>query len=474
MASEGRCVMAGPRRGRRRTGRGTGLRLRRRRGLGPLCLFLVLWLTAPTLVGQAAGAADQPQPPRQVKELADFDRCAHLALRQSPYFTKSSLEIEVRRLDEKDSKTDLFPNFTLRTRFYPVTPQQQVGADRHYALELACDHYNPLEAYFSIKVRRLITRIAFLAHHKAIAEGLLRLGQGFLEMEALERLARLQEEMLVLAQKGWAFQQQLLRIGEISSLEVKISQQEMEVVQNEQERLRLARSRAHEAVKAFLGLKTGQDLAFDLRQVRPQVLGPFDPEAATLGEAKARSLDLKIQALRRELQSWHITLAKMKLLPNFNLGMSTPDPLGNIDSRGIFFSIGLSWPIPVLDGGKRFRDITRQKTVLKQYESEGELKGIDVEETWQAARDRLRNTLAALKLARSQEELARLRERQMEILYQSGRENFAAWLKARKGVLEVQVQSIQKSLEHDLAQLQLCHLSGRMLYRYVDERLEQQ
>jgi hypothetical protein len=52
----------------------------------------------------AAAAPEKPKFSAPGPETADFDACVRLALRQSPYFTKSSLEIDIRRLDEKDSK----------------------------------------------------------------------------------------------------------------------------------------------------------------------------------------------------------------------------------------------------------------------------------------------------------------------------------------------------------------------------------
>ena len=55
----------------------------------------------------------------------DFDTCARLAIRQSPYLIRSDLEITLRRLDETDSKTDFFPSFNIRTRYYLTLPQAE-------------------------------------------------------------------------------------------------------------------------------------------------------------------------------------------------------------------------------------------------------------------------------------------------------------------------------------------------------------
>ena len=51
-------------------------------------------------------------------ETIDYDTAARIAIQQSPYLTKSDLEIQIRRLDEKDSKSDYFPSLNFRTRYY--------------------------------------------------------------------------------------------------------------------------------------------------------------------------------------------------------------------------------------------------------------------------------------------------------------------------------------------------------------------
>ena len=54
-------------------------------------------------------------------EAMDFDACARLAIRKSPFLTKSNLEIQVKRMDEADSKSDFFPSFNLGTKYYLTT-----------------------------------------------------------------------------------------------------------------------------------------------------------------------------------------------------------------------------------------------------------------------------------------------------------------------------------------------------------------
>ena len=83
---------------------------------------------------------------------------------------------------------------------------------------------------------------------------------------------------------------------------------------------------------------------------------------------------------------------------------------------------------------------------------------------------RLRQTAIILKEAQSQEELARLKLRQSEILYQAGGEPYTTLLTAQKKYLSAQKYTLQKIIEYHLAKIHLRHLSGDLVYRYVDER----
>ena len=48
----------------------------------------------------------------------DFNACIRLALEQSPYFKESTLEIDVRRLDESECRWSFIPSLTMVTTSY--------------------------------------------------------------------------------------------------------------------------------------------------------------------------------------------------------------------------------------------------------------------------------------------------------------------------------------------------------------------
>ena len=148
----------------------------------------------------------------------------------------------------------------------------------------------------------------------------------------------------------------------------------MELALGEQDAITLNTKRALVALKNFLGLKSTQDFTPDFRDSRRQVLGSFDPATATPDKAKDRSYELKTIELYKQLQNYNIRLAKAKVLPTFVFNTQTPSPLNVTNGSGLYVGLGLQ--IPVWDGFKRIRDVSRQKATLRQIEAKKRKKRI--------------------------------------------------------------------------------------------------
>jgi outer membrane protein TolC len=424
-----------------------------------------------------AGAEEKAAPPRgtpkvapvgetRIGGLTNFDGCIHIALQQSPQVTKSSMEIQLKRLDEADSRWGMFPSVTLHTYYYLNRPQfVGWGTPRSYGVNFWFEPYNPLVSYFSLQAKKKITQIAIFNHLQVISDGIMRLARMFMELDLLKRSAALQDEIVNLSRQNLAYWENHLKLGTGTPLEVKIATQELEVAKIERERTATSQARGLENLRSFLGLKAGQEITPDLREVRRQVLGQFDPAAVTLAQVRDRSYDLKIMKLALDLQSYNIGIAKYNTLPNLFFGVQTPDPL-SAAATGYYVSVGVD--VPVWDGFKRIRNISRQKVVLKQMSTDKDQKEIDVKSRWDNTQEHLHNTAVALKMAQSQEELAQLKERQASIRYHAGEEGLPAFLTGRKAYLEAQRNTWSKSLDYDQAVLNLRQLSGDLMYTYVN------
>ena len=196
------------------------------------------------------------------------------------------------------------------------------------------------------------------------------------------------------------------------------------------------------------------------------MLGNFDPATATLEQAKDRSYELKGIELHKQLQTYNIRLAKAKVFPTIVFNTQTPAPLSVTNGQGLYVGFGLE--IPVWDGFKRIRNVSRQKAVLKQIGAQKAEKESSIEDKWFNTLAMMQEKSVALKNAQTLENLARLKANQNEVRYQSGEAPLTVVLESRKEVLTVQKETLRRALDYDKAVLKLRENSGDLGYSYVD------
>ena len=171
-----------------------------------------------------------------------FEEAVKIALTQSPAFTKSSLEIDIGRMDETDSRYAMVPPLTFRTYYYVNRPSG-TGYGKPYSLNFSTEPYNPLGAYFTLQAQKLATQAAILSHIGVISSGLLNLGSCYLQLDALHKQAGIQKDLIKVAQENLTYAENRVAIGTGTSLEVKMAQQQLQLARGEQEGIALAEKR---------------------------------------------------------------------------------------------------------------------------------------------------------------------------------------------------------------------------------------
>jgi outer membrane protein len=312
----------------------------------------------------------------------------------------------------------------------------------------------------------LATQMAILNHLGTISKGLERLGLFYLQLEHIKKMTAYQQALINLDRETLNYAENRLSIGTGTSLEAKVAQQELQLSQGELEQIETSGKRVLADLKKFLGLPVDAAVNPVSQDSRRQVLGNFNPATTSLEQVKRHSYQIQALDIQKKLQGYKILMAKASVLPNILFNTQTPDPLSATSGSGLYVGVGLE--IPVWDGFKRIRNVSRQKAVLKQvdaakYETENSL-----EEEWNLGVNEVKSQELALKIAQSKEELARLKARQNEVRYQSGEVILPVSLETEKQVLVVQKEKLKKELQYDAAVLKLRELSGDLGNTYVD------
>jgi outer membrane protein TolC len=435
------------------------------------CLLIAMLVMAGGVMGWCGPAQGADQGPAAVTlppgSALTFDEAVKIALIQCPFFAKSSLDIDIRRMDETDSRYGMVPPLTFTTTYY-VTRPEYTGNSKPYNISFSTDPYNPVGAYFTLQAQKLVTQVAVLIHLQSISKGLERLGGFYLELDALQKLAACQRELVQVSRENLTYGENRMSIGTGTSLEVKVARQQLELALGEQEGIALSTKRVLAGLKSFLGLPSTQDFIPNCRDSKRQVMGSFDPATTTLEQAKHRSYDLKSIELYQQLQTYNIRLAKSKVLPTFVFTTQTPSPLNVSTGQGLYVGLGLQ--IPVWDGFKRIRNVSRQKAMLRQVDAKKTEKENALEDKWFENLGSVQEKSVSLKSSQALENLARLKAHQNDVRYQSGEAPLTVVLESRKEVLTIQKETLRRGLDYDKAVLQFRENSGDLGHTYVDER----
>jgi outer membrane protein TolC len=394
-----------------------------------------------------------------------FDDSVKIAINQSPYFIKSSLEIDVRKMDETDSRYDMIPPLNLQTYYYVNQP---INSSKPYYLSFSNEPYNPFKAYFTLQAQKLATKMAILSHLKTISNGIAHLGQIYLELDALKKVAAYQEEVIKLTRENLTYVENRMSMGTATSLDLKVVQQQLQVAEGELEQTSRKQKLTLTNLKNFLGLPPNQECIPDFRDSQLQVLGKFDAATVNQEHVKSRSYEIKLLEITTQLQKFNISLAKANILPRILFTSQTPNPLNSTTQSGLYVSFGLD--IPVWDGFKRIRNVSRQKVVLRQLEIQKAQKSEALFDQLATLQNKVHDAEFDLKMARSQEELTRLKARQVEIRYQAGGITLPEFLASRQDIILSQKGTVLRNLAYENAVLALREISGDLANTYVDER----
>jgi len=397
----------------------------------------------------------------------NFENCVHLALRQSPYFVDSAMEVQLQRINESDTWYQLLPKLLVSTG-YVVSGPDIDNSDR-FSLSFSTGNYDPFTAGFSISAAKLVTQIAILGHMSSINNGLYNLGNMFMTLGQLEQLLVVQDELVSLAMHEKTYLSNLLETGGANPLEVRIAEQQVEMAVLQRESLEARRDELKDDLKIFLGLGVEDNLELDLADSGDQVLGYFRPEDIGVETVRKNNIELKIQQQTREIQEYNIKLAWAKYLPKFYFQARTADPIDKDDADdGLYTSVGFTWTL--WDWGERYRNVRRQRLNSRQDLVKENIMELDISSDWRSGLSTKRRTSASLKVARAEVELAGLRKRQGEISYQAGTQPFPAYLAQIREYFLARKEALDKELQDDKAMFELRFMSGDLFNSYINAK----
>lgn len=480
---------------------------------------------APAPAEPAKALDDEPAPsfakaasnlalgPTTVRSPADFQECVRVALAQSPILTKSSIEIESKRLDVGDAYSQYIPTIVLSTTFYLRLPEYKntVASSAYqsvfnnassnptenlansisaanavyagnsnnrnrkkYDLNFATGAWNPLLTAFEVQARKEMVNIAVLSHLKVIDQGLQRLGTTFLQLGMVESVLKLTKEKEDLAVKNLEYVKTRAGLGQGAQLDVRIAETKINLAKAEAEKMRTTKAVLLDELKFIMGVPFVQKVQLTLDNASQQVLEDFNPANVSDESLRKHSFQLRIHEYEVSLQRKNIALSYIHFLPTFSFGFTSISTLNSSsnaykdDTSSLPFmypNVTFNFPF---DWWTKGRDVSRQYKKMAQLNVESRNIEFSLMSDFQQALAKLRSANSEVKFADSSVELQKLTTQQAQFRFESGQAEYDAIVKAMGDFLDSRQSLLLKRYERDVAMLHVRGLSGDFQDRYIN------
>ncbi len=422
-----------------------------------LALVACAALAAASSPARAASAAAA-----EAREPLDFPAAVQLALRHSPLLRQGQIQLEVRRIDEREGRAGFWPAVHLQADYLINAPG---SVTEPASLHLTTGEYNPLGAYFTVQAKREITRLAQLTYLQGISDGLRQAAELFLSLATLDQAAALQAE-----QEEWGRRHVVWCANRTASfgapMELQAAEQDLVATRLEGERLAIRRRQALRNLAALVGFEVDDPPPrFLTDAARAQVLEDFPAPPDDRARAEDNALELRLLDIHLRLQQLGVKGAYAEFIPRPTFLLRTTDPLDESQEDGLFFSAGLS--VPLWDVGRRHLNIHRQKAILEQRVLERSSGTEAWRRRWLDACDQRDLAAADAALAAQRVRLAELNVHRQELAFETGRNDWPALHDAHRLLMEARARALDMDLAADRAALALRHLSRDLLDRYV-------
>ncbi|MEL7641728.1 MAG: TolC family protein [Solidesulfovibrio sp.] len=461
----------------------------------------------------AKAASNMALGPTTVRSPADFQECVRVALAQSPILTKSSIEIESKRLDVGDAYSQYIPTIVLSTTFYLRLPEYKntvastayqsvfnnassdptqnlansISASnavyagnsnnrnrKKYDLNFNTGAWNPLLTAFEVQARKEMVNIAVLSHLKVIDQGLQRLGTTFLQLGMVESVIRLAKEKEDLAVKNLEYVKTRAGLGQGAQLDVRIAETKINLAKTEGEKMRTTKSVLLDEMKFLMGVPFVQKVELSLDNASRQVLEDFNPANVSDESLRKHSFQLRIHDYEKSLQRKNIALSYIHFLPTFSFGFTSISTLNSSsnaykdDTSTLPFmypNLTLNFPF---DWWTKGRDVSRQYKKMAQLNVESRNIEFSLMSEFQQSLAKLRSANSEVKFAESSVELQKLTVQQSQFRFESGQAEYDAIVKSMGEFLDSKQNLLLKQYDRDVAMLHVRGISGDFQDRYIN------
>ncbi len=398
--------------------------------------------------------------------------CVRLAVEHSPYLKGPAIEVEVRKLDEKDAWYRLFPslNFIVtsdRLVAGQETKYRKVG-DTYNSLGLSSGSYNPIAAWVQHDTQKDVTKLAKMGQILSLQELILQLANAFIALDNLDRQIAARKELIELAEKGLIYATRLENV-QTSNIDIRIAQQRLALAHAEYEFLLGSRLQVLLGLKDTMGVSAYDRLKLDQPQFRDVVLPLYKLENYDLAYAQRNSIKMRMQEVRTELAKADVKAQWIKFMPTLTFMVRRPDQVNtNTSSNKDSYYLTTNVQIPLWQWGESLRGVDKAELRQLGTDFSNEVDRLKFNSSWTMQKMQTQQQATLLQLAETEVILADLNYQKGETEYQGGRITGRQLLDLKINVVQARIKANDMLKNYQGSLLQVVSETGDLMKRFVN------
>ena len=407
----------------------------------------------------------------------NFEDCVYLAIQQSPLLVKSSIQLEMKYLKEKDAAWQYAPEVHMQltsainlTHYNDGNPYNYGDYGRTiFRTRFYASIPDPFTTYFTNKARQVMTNIAVLGHRKAIGMAIWEIADNYLQLTAQKRIRDELAKLPDVAKESTTYWKAMNASAGGYTIDTDIALQHEKQVTLQQDKTRHIEKMILMRLKTLLGLSSDQQLETDL-QHNDSIFRDFDGRALYWEDRWALSEEYMTEKMGILLQDYNIMLAWAQYIPTMSLDLNTYPPMGQaqpLNGREDYF-LHFGFDFTLLDWGRRYRGVqsARMDKALA-FQSMAE-KRTKYENSWSQCRQGYEMALTNKDLAKGALLSAELKQQKADIEYKGGNLSLPELTESKEAVIQARVSLIEAELAVQQAELNWMHLAGTLEERFMD------
>ncbi len=405
-----------------------------------------------------------------------FEDCVFLTIQQSPLLVNSAVDLEIKRVALTNAVWKYLPEprmtLTVSNNLTRYNMDTHDTPGDYGRTKLRAGFYaafpNPVATYFEHQVQKALVNVAISTHRKAVGEVIYKIAQSYLKLEAQRRILAVEKELLPLGKTLVAYWQQVEVVEGRQGVALDVANQRQRERELTVEKTNMEEVMQRTQLKIIAGVEPQQRLTVDAESANG-ILAGFDGHALKWEDRWSCTEDDLLLRAQVKLGDFNIMVAWAQYVPDMTLQINNYPPAGQYQppSGQEDTFLHLNFDFPLIDWGRRYRDVQTARMRKAQAFHEMARKRTEYSNKWLQAEQRVALAETQLKLEKTRLDTAEMQYKEARISFDEGTAELPDMVSRQEAATNARIAYIQAELDYRLAQLEWMYLANLLQERFL-------